>query len=90
MERQIKRMVTVLGPPTLFITLSSADVYWDDVMYQIQKRMGVPDNLIKKSKDMTQEERNRLIMKNQVFASLHFVDRFKAFMKHVMSKKVCD
>lgn len=65
--------------PTFFFTLSSADLYWPELLRMIDPILD--EHAIK---TMTSETRRMLLAQNPVLAAQHFHDRYRAVLKYII------
>ena len=79
----ILAMMSQLGVPTWFFTLSAADMQWPDLIQTIAKQYGknLTDDDVK---NLSYEERCTWLRKNPVTAVRHFQYRLETFVKHVL------
>ena len=79
----ILAMMSQLGTPTWFFTLSAADMMWPDMIQTIARQSGVflTDDDVK---NLSYEERCTWLRLNPVTAVRHFHYRLETFVKHVI------
>ena len=79
----ILAMMSQLGTPTWFFTLSAADMQWPDMIQTIARQSGVSltDDDVR---NMSYAERCNWLRLNPVTAVRHFHYRLETFMKHVI------
>ena len=79
----ILAMMSQLGTPTWFFTLSAADMMWPDMIQTIARQSGVSltDDDVK---NLSYEERCTWLRLNPVTAVRHFHYRLETFVKHVV------
>ena len=79
---EVTAMVKQLGVPTFFLTLSCADLRWNDMFYVIYKA-----HVIDISEDeingMSYSDRCKLLNRNPVIVARHFQYRVELFFKVV-------
>ena len=77
---EVLAMVKQLGIPTFFMTLSCADLRWNELVEIILKlnRLDFSDDVIK---NMTYQERCNTLNKNPVLVARHFQYRVEIFLK---------
>jgi len=77
-------MVKQLGLPTYFLTLSCADLRWDELVNIIGKLNNVPvDNVIMSD----YKKRCEILNSNPVLTARHFQYRVELFFKHILMNK---
>ena len=83
---ELLAMVRTLGPCTYFVTLSSADLKWPDMLSILSKQQGkvLTEEEIKR---LNWHERCKLLRDNPVTAARHFDYRLQQFMKHILLNK---
>ncbi|XP_054165178.1 uncharacterized protein LOC128962799 [Oppia nitens] len=77
-------MIRQLGLPTLFFTLSAAEVSWDELIVILSK---VLNNVIisnDEAKDLQRNEKLDLIRRDPVTTSRYFENRFREFFKDII------
>ena len=79
----ILAMMSQLGTPTWFFTLSAADMQWPDMIQTIARQSGVSltDDDVR---NMSYAERCNWLRSNPVTAVRHFHYRLETFLKHVI------
>lgn len=79
-------MIRQLGPCTLFLTLSAADLKWTDTMKVIAQQQGnvLSDEEIE---NLSWEQRCDLLRSNPVTAARHFDNRVQLYLKHILLNK---
>ena len=79
----ILAMMSQLGTPTWFFTLSAADMQWPDMIQTIARQSGISltDDDVR---NMSYAERCNWLRLNPVTAVRHFHYRLETFMKHVI------
>ena len=77
---EVLAMVKQLGIPTFFMTLSCADLWWNELVEIISKlnRLEFSDDVIK---NMTYQERYNTLNKNPVLVARHFQYSIEIFFK---------
>ena len=80
---EVLAMVKQLGIPTFFMTLSCADLRWNELVEIISKlnRLDFSDDVIK---NMTYQERCNTLNKNPVLVPRHFQYRVEIFFKVIV------
>ena len=80
---EVLAMVKQLGIPTFFMTLSCADLRWNELVEIIPKlnRLDFSDDVIK---NMTYQERCNTLNKNPVLVARHFQYRVEIFFKVIV------
>ena len=80
---EVLAMVKQLGIPTFFMTLSYADLRWNELVEIISKlnRLDFSDDVIK---NMTYQERCNTLDKNPVLVARHFQYRVEIFFKVIV------
>ena len=76
-------MVKQLGIPTYFLTLSCADLRWEELPQIINKlnNLGLSEDELKK---LSYQERCNLLNNNPVLAATHFQYKIEAFFKEII------
>ena len=79
----ILTMMSQLGTPTWFFTLSAADIQWPDMIQTISRQSGVSltDDDVR---NLSYAERCNWLRLNPVTAVRHFHYRLETFVKHVI------
>ena len=76
-------MVTQSGIPTYFLTLSCADLRWDELPYIINKLNNL--NLIDEEiRNLTYQQRIKLLNDNPVLVARHFQYKMQVFFKEIV------
>ena len=73
-REDLKAIVTTVGPPTFFFTLSSADMHWPE----LHRLLG--------NEDGTSEERRQAVIKNPHLVIWFFTQRVESFIKNWLYK----
>ena len=69
--------------PTYFLTLSSADLRWDELPYIINKLINL--NLIDEEiRNLTYQQRIKLLNDNPVLVARHFQYKMQVFFKEIV------
>ena len=76
-------MFRTLGPPTFFITLSTDDNNWVDLMIVLSKSEG-QNHSEEEAANLSSSENRNLMKSNQVVTVRHFAHRFQSFVKEVI------
>ena len=76
-------MVKQLGVPTFFMTLSSADLKWNELVYIINKLHEL-DMSEEDTGDLTYHDRCRLLNSNTVLVARHFQYRVEVFFEEIV------
>jgi len=81
---EVLSMVKQLGPPNFFLTLSCADLRWNELVRIISRSKGVElsDDEIS---SLTYHERCDLLNSNPVLLARHFQYRVETFFKHLVT-----
>ena len=76
-------MVKQLGIPTYFLTLSCADLRWEELPYIINKlnKLGLNDEELKK---LSYQERCNLLNNDPVLVARHFQYKVEVFFKDII------
>ena len=76
-------MFKQLGIPTYFLTLSCADLRWEELPYIINKlnNLGLSDEELK---NLSYQERCNLLNDNPVLVARHFQYKVDVFFKEIM------
>ena len=77
---EVLAMVKQLGIPTYFLTLSCANLRWDELPYVINKlsKLGLSDEELK---NLSYQERTKLLNENPVLLARHFQYKVQVFSK---------
>ena len=77
---EVLAMVKQLGIPTYFLTLSCANLRWDELPYVINKlnNLGLSDEQLK---NLSYQERTKLLNENPVLLARHFQYKVQVFSK---------
>jgi len=81
--QEVLVMVKQLGPPTLFLTLSRADLRWNElvsIIYEL-KGQNISENEIN---SITYQDRCKLLNSNPAVLARHFQYRVESFFKDVL------
>ena len=75
--------VKQLGMPTYFLTLSCADLRWEELSYIVNKlnNLGLSDEELK---NLSYQERCNLLNKNPVLVARHFQHKVEVFFKEII------
>ena len=76
-------MVKQLGIPTYFLTLSCADLRWDELPYIINKLNNL-DLSDEELKNLSYQERTKLLNENPVLVARHFQYKVQVFFKELI------
>ncbi|XP_060596137.1 uncharacterized protein LOC132750210 [Ruditapes philippinarum] len=79
-------MIRQLGPCTLFLTLSAADLKWIDTISVIAKRQG-KQLRNEDIQNLSWEEKCQYLRSDPVTAARHFNNRVSMFFKHILLNK---
>ena len=76
-------MIKQLGIPTYFLTLSSADLRWEELPYIINKlnNLGLSEEELK---NLSYQERCNLLNNNPVLVARHFQYKVEVFFKEII------
>lgn len=77
-------MVEQLGLPTLFMTLSAADLHWPDLFRLILDSEGLTDDERVMLDELAQEQRRNLIADHPFVPSIFFMKRADYFMTKIL------
>jgi len=69
------------GLPSFFLTLSSADICWPELLVCLKLTVDKEKITENVASALSHSERSRLIQKDPVTCALHFDNRFKALKK---------
>ncbi|XP_066911415.1 uncharacterized protein [Clytia hemisphaerica] len=83
MLSDVLAMVKQLGMPSFFMTLSCADLRWNELPYIISKLNG-QELLDEEISEMPYFERCKLLNSNPVILARHFQYRVEVFYKHIV------
>lgn len=80
-KTKLMAQIRQFGLPTFFLTLSSADTKWPELLVAL--KLSVDKELIteKEASVMSYKDRARLVQKDPVTCALHFDQRFRALKK---------
>ena len=80
---EVLAMVQQLGISTYFLTLSCADLRWDELPYMINKlnNLGFSDEELK---NLSYQERTKLLNENPVLVARHFQYKVQVFFKELI------
>ena len=80
---EVLAMIKQLGIPTFFLTLSCADLRWDELPYIINKlnNLGLTDDELK---NLSYEECCKYLNSNPVLVARHFQYRVQTFLKEII------
>lgn len=80
---EVLAMVKQLGLPSYFVTLSCADLSWDELPSHINKlnNLGLTDEDLR---DLTYKDRCKYLNNNPVLMARHFQYRVKTFLKEIL------
>lgn len=80
-KTKLMAQIRQFGLPTLFLTLSSADTNWPELLVNL--KLSVDKEIISEdeAENLSYAEKARLIQKDPVTCALHFDLRFKALKK---------
>ena len=83
---EVLAMMRQLGLPTWFFTVSAADMQWPDLLQTISRQYGtiLSDDDVK---NLSYQERTRLLRSNPVTAARHFQYRLELLFKDVLKSK---
>lgn len=81
-SRELLTMIETIGTPTLFITLSAADLHWNKLHLLLD-----PDHTIQESSSRTVQQKSQMISDNPIVACYFFKHRLEAFLKQVFFPK---
>ena len=80
---EVLAMVKQLGISTYFLTLSCGDLRWDELPYIINKlnNLGLSEEGLK---NLSYQERTKLLNENPVLAARHFQYKVQVFFKELI------
>ena len=76
-------MVKQLGLPTFFLTLSCADLGWNELISMISKLEGSVLNQ-DEIQDLSYQDKCKLLNNNLVLVAIHFQFRVEMFLKEII------
>ena len=82
-QYEVKAMVEQLGLPTWFVTLSCADLHWNDLVEIIAKLSGTPLTT-EQIESLTYNDRCKLLNSNPVIVAKHYQFRLETFFTEVL------
>ena len=77
-------MVKQLGVPTFFMTLTSADLKWNELVY-ITNKLHKLNMSEEDTENLTYHDRCRLLNSNPVFVKRHFQYQVEVFFKEIIA-----
>ena len=80
---EVLAMVKQLGLPTYFMTLSCADLRWNELI-EIISKLNKFDMSVEEIENLDYFERTKILNSNPVFLSRHFQYRVENFFKHIV------
>lgn len=80
-KAKLMAQIRQFGLPSFFLTLSSADTRWPELMVALKKSVDKEIISEKEASELSSQERAKLLQKDPVTAALHFDQRFKAIQK---------
>ena len=83
---EVMAMVKQLGPPTFFLTLSCADLRWNELIKIISKLKNGREMSDEEVNNLSYFERCELLNSNPVLLARHFQYRVEAFFKEILMK----
>ena len=83
-KKDIFAMIRQLNLPTFFISLSSAETHWLDLLRTLGKLVDQKDYTQKELEEMDWKTKTRLIQSDPVTCTRHFDNRVKQFIKTVL------
>ena len=88
-KRDLFAMIRQLGPPSIFLTLSSAETRWLELLVILKKT--VDNEIITESEanELTSHERRRLLRSDPVTAARYFRYKLKCIFKLLKKSKHC-
>ena len=72
-------MFRTLGPPTFFITLTTDDMNWPDLLYVLTKRSGM-DISKEDVESLSSERKHELLCSDPITTARHFLQWFQKFV----------
>lgn len=84
--KEIRAMIRQLGLPTFFITLSSAETKWGELLRILHKVNNNIDISIEEAKNLSFVEKAKLIREDPVTCSRYFDHRIRELLKLIKSK----
>lgn len=78
---ELKEMIEAIGTPTLFFTLSAADLWWSELYEFIAPEV----DFSTMTSDQAIRTRSKLLRKNLMIGDWFFVHRAYHFIKHVLT-----
>ena len=83
-KKDVFAMIRQLGLPTWFMSLSSADTRWTDLLKMLARLNNDVNLTDEQIKDLTWEQKIKLIQKDPVTCSRYFDHRVQQFIKLVL------
>ena len=80
-KTKLMAQIRQFGLPTFFLTLSSADVNWPELLVALKLSVDKKKITEAEAKKLSSVERAKLIQKDPITCTLHFDQRFKALKK---------
>ena len=84
-RRNVMSLLRQLGCPSIFLTLSSAEFDWPELLQEVAETGYRRKFTIEEINSLSNREKNRLISQNVVITTLHFNRKFQklfTLMKH--------
>ena len=83
-SKELQNMVKQLGAPTIFFTLSAADIQWSELYRLIDPDFATISNT---NEQIESRKRAKLLMDNPLIVASFFKHRFNSFIKNILFKK---
>lgn len=80
-KTKLMAQIRQFGLPTLFLTLSSADTKWPELLVNLKLTVDKVKITEDEAKRLSSAERSRLIQRDPITCALHFDHRFRALKK---------
>lgn len=84
LKKSVFAMLRQLGTPTWFFTFSAADLHWYDLLVALAKTVDGKDISEEEAKEMSYDEKNRLIASDPITCARFYRNRMEAFRTNVL------
>lgn len=85
-KMELNSMITQLGCPTFFITLSPAEIDWDELIVLLVKTLRDEDISQETASQMDRNEKIELVSKDPITVARYFVNRMSELLKFTFHK----
>lgn len=86
LKKTVFAMIRQLGIPTWFFTFSAADLHWYELIVALSKTVDDKEISIDEAKELSYDEKNRLLASDPVTCSRFYRHRMDAFRKEMLEK----